>query len=616
MVSSDDIKTCKKSIYDFILACKNHLKIDHNDLFTISNIFSNETNDLILVVNAITKVIDLAPDIFKKVENVDEIKISDSRSKIIKEMVETERKYVNDLEILCQYKDQLLSNNIILQEDLYMLFPNLNDILDFQRRFLISLEINALVEPKFQRIGSIFIHAQPFFKSYEPWSIGQKAAIDFISSSSSKLKNNSLIIGNDLELQSFILKPVQRLCKYPLLLRELIKHTDPNLPNYHELTLAIEISKLTATDINENQRKAENIEILNKLYTKVIDWRGYNVNSFGELLFFDKIVVKDNSKTSDEREFQVYLFENIIIFFKEIFAVQKKNTISSVMKKSQSNILNSNSNSSSSLNNANNQEVLGLELKGRISIANIYNISTMTTHSLNISWSGLKDTGSFLMRFKNEEIKNNWEQCIRKLVSNLQEELASQQIGQLNSFSFSGSGNRRSNGISLNSNRSSSYLSRSNSDVTNPPSAVGSSNNSGSSNTGSGSAATSNGLPYTHSRQKSEIAMSRRLTQESIQFSKRSISENYKNSLPTDSVIVRLMFDQDLFTLMIPLEITVEEFLSRVDKKIKQCGGTMKGKVKYQDEDGDFIVIQSEDDWVLVKDMINNGEKVLNIWVT
>lgn len=588
VISSDDMKTCKKSIYDFILACKNYLNFDNSELFTISNVFSNETEDLIKIIKVITQVIDLAPSIFKNVDLTEEFKqaaaVTDSKSKVLKELVETERKYVNDLETLVTYKEQLLNFNIISSEDLYMLFPNLNDILDFQRRFLVSLEINNLIDPKYQRVGSVFIHAQSFFKSYEPWSIGQKAAIDFINTSSMKLKNNSLIIGNELELQSFLIKPVQRLCKYPLLLRELVKYTDPNTSNnYNELNLALEISKKIANDINENQRRVENVEVLKKLYDKVVDWKGYNVNSFGELLFFDKIVVKDNSKSSEEREFQVYLFENIIIFFKELLPQQKKSSIASLKKKSQTNLL----------SNVN-QEALGFELKGRISIANIYNISTVNPYLLNISWSGMKDTGSFLMKFKNEEIRTNWESCIRKLVANLQDDYNNSNTSTLNNLNLN---ERRSNGISMGSNRS-SYISRTNSESTTFQ-------------------ALSNNYQL-HSRQKSEIPISssKRSTQDSIQSTKRSISESYKNQLPNNSVIVKLMYEKDLFTLMTPLDISVDEFLSKIEKKIKQCGGVMKGKVKYQDEDGDFIVIQSDDDWSLVKEMMKEvGDKVLNVWV-
>lgn len=573
VISSDDLKTCKKSIYDFILACKTHLDFGQLELFTISDVFSTETNDLIKIISVINKVIDSCPSIFPPLELEDEIQKLESVPRILKELIETERKYIDDLQTLVKYKAQLLEYNIIPSDDLYMLFPNLDNILDYQRRVLISLEINGIVDQKYQRVGSIFIHAQSYFKLYEPWSIGQKAAIDFMNASPLMGSNPDLIIANDFELQSFILKPVQRLCKYPLLLKQLVKVTEPSAANYNELVTALEISKKIANDLNENQRRIENVEVLKKLYDMVVDWKGYNVHSFGELLFFDKVTVNDNSRASDERTFQVYLFENIIIFFKEIYAQQKKPTLN-LMKKSSSTLT------------VNAQELLGLELKGRISIANIYNINSVSPRQLNISWSGVKDTGSFLMKFKNEETRTNWENCIRKLVVNIQDEYQT-----TSNFSQMTVGDRRSNGVSLYSSARSSYLTRTNSDI-------------GQTNS-----------PFSHTRQKSEVQTSRRGTIDSLQ-SKRSISDPYKGSLPSNNVIVKLLYDKDIFTMMIPLDVPVTEFMNKIEKKIKQCGGAMTGKVKYQDEDGDFIVIASEDDWLMVKEMIREGgDKVLTVSV-
>jgi len=39
VVSSDELKICKKSIYDFISSCKIHLEFHDEELFTISDVF-------------------------------------------------------------------------------------------------------------------------------------------------------------------------------------------------------------------------------------------------------------------------------------------------------------------------------------------------------------------------------------------------------------------------------------------------------------------------------------------------------------------------------------------------------------------------------------------------
>lgn len=79
-----------------------------------------------------------------------------ARNNIIRELVETERKYVQDLEVMQashfvfsfipfltpsqRYSTALSQSNTIDQDTIHLLFPNLNKLLNFQRKFLIRLE--------------------------------------------------------------------------------------------------------------------------------------------------------------------------------------------------------------------------------------------------------------------------------------------------------------------------------------------------------------------------------------------------------------------------------------------------------------------------------------------
>lgn len=44
----------------------------------------------------------------------------------------------------------------------------------------------------------------------------------------------------DISLDGFLLTPVQRICKYPLQLAELLKYTPPGHPDRNQVTLALE----------------------------------------------------------------------------------------------------------------------------------------------------------------------------------------------------------------------------------------------------------------------------------------------------------------------------------------------------------------------------------------
>ena len=63
----------------------------------------------------------------------------DHRTRILNELLTTERKYIQDLQSLQFYQNDLFSKQI--QKDILMqIFSNLSELLDFQRRFLIAME--------------------------------------------------------------------------------------------------------------------------------------------------------------------------------------------------------------------------------------------------------------------------------------------------------------------------------------------------------------------------------------------------------------------------------------------------------------------------------------------
>lgn len=581
VVSSDDVKICKKSIYDFILGCKQHFAFTDEELFTISDIFSGTTGQLLKVLDVVNTLMNSAPEIFPSFAAVqEELRtecqyLSKQRNsvehyKIIKEFVATERKYVHDLEILDIYRQQLLDSNLITSEELYMLFPNLSDAIDFQRRFLVSLEINALVDATKQRIGALFLHSKYFFKLYEPWSIGQNAAIDFLSQHLEKMLRTDFIIRNKLELQSFLYKPVQRLCRYPLLLKELLQ-VSQDVTNTKELEVALDISKGIARSINENQRRTENHEVVKKLYSRVVNWKGYRIAKFGELLYFDKVFISTSNSSEPEREFEVYLFEKIIILFSEVTA--KKSTSLSLKKKQTNSGSSLTLNLSSSHSGSNSGSPLGgpeskLDLRGRIMIANLTQITPQNTHSLAITWESIKEQGNFILKFKNEETRDNWSSCLQTLVRNIRSE------------SF-----RTSNSGEISSYSSSAHYRTTHNSMTS--------------------------LNSYHHKHVSEVLPKHHTSSYENEY--RAISENYKNSIPKSSLLVRIAYKSDFYTILVDLSSNMEEVIGLIKRKLSHSGTVTK--IKYQDEDGDYVMLESEDDWSVAKDMLRQSEeRILNVW--
>uniref|UniRef100_A0A8C7KVY4 MCF.2 cell line derived transforming sequence n=1 Tax=Oncorhynchus kisutch TaxID=8019 RepID=A0A8C7KVY4_ONCKI len=151
---------------------------------------------------------------------------------IIKELIETERIYVEELlSVLLGYRAEMdnpaLSNLLpsALRSKKEVLFGNMPEIYKFHSRtFLQDLE-GCLETP--ERVGACFLRRKEKFQVYERYCQNkphsellwrQCSASLFFQECQKKLEHK-------LGLDSYLLKPVQRLTKYQLLLKELLKHS-------------------------------------------------------------------------------------------------------------------------------------------------------------------------------------------------------------------------------------------------------------------------------------------------------------------------------------------------------------------------------------------------------
>lgn len=142
------------------------------------------------------------------------------RDHIIKELVDTERKYVQDLENLHDLKKTLEQKGVVPGDVLHQIFLNINAILDFQRRFLIRVETTNSMPANNQRWGSPFVTFEDAFDIYTPFIANQRKAAQTANLVFDKIQAAEHPVAVDFNtLDGFLLKPMQRLVKYPLLLK-------------------------------------------------------------------------------------------------------------------------------------------------------------------------------------------------------------------------------------------------------------------------------------------------------------------------------------------------------------------------------------------------------------
>ncbi|XP_015789584.1 protein still life, isoform SIF type 1-like isoform X2 [Tetranychus urticae] len=195
--------------------------------------------------------------------------------KVIKELVDTEKTYVEHLNnLLDTYLEPMKQRSLVSIQDIALLFGNIQEIVTFQRAFLESLEESIKMEESFDSynqpsqfrnilfaIGNSFLLYADKFKLYSSFCASHSKASKILHPST-EAQNPALIEflhttsrgqhANSLE--SYLIKPIQRILKYPLLLSQLKSLTDVNSDEHKHLSQALKGMERVAEHINEMQR--------------------------------------------------------------------------------------------------------------------------------------------------------------------------------------------------------------------------------------------------------------------------------------------------------------------------------------------------------------------------
>uniref|UniRef100_A0A8C7UDA0 TIAM Rac1 associated GEF 2 n=1 Tax=Oncorhynchus mykiss TaxID=8022 RepID=A0A8C7UDA0_ONCMY len=200
--------------------------------------------------------------------------ISERLCKVIQELVDTEKSYVKDLGSLFDiYLTPLQSETFLSHDEMESLFGSLPEMLDFQRVFLHTLEERIASSPNFSSLetpeqfkklllslGGSFLYYADHFKLYSGFcanhikvqKVLERAKTDRAFKQFLEARNPTKQHSSTLE--SYLIKPVQRVLKYPLLLRQLVSLTDSESEEHSHLTEALRAMEKVASHINEMQK--------------------------------------------------------------------------------------------------------------------------------------------------------------------------------------------------------------------------------------------------------------------------------------------------------------------------------------------------------------------------
>uniref|UniRef100_A0A8K9WLD4 TIAM Rac1 associated GEF 1a n=1 Tax=Oncorhynchus mykiss TaxID=8022 RepID=A0A8K9WLD4_ONCMY len=275
---------------------------------------------------------------------------ADKLRKVISELVETERTYVKDLGCLIErYLTPLQKERFLTQDELDVLFGNLGEMLQFQVEFLKTLEDGTRLVANLDRLerveqfkkvlfslGGSFLYYADRFKIYSAFCASHtkvpkvlaKAKTDadfkaFLAERNPKQQHSST-------LESYLIKPIQRILKYPLLLRELYSLTDPDSEEHYHLNVAMKAMNKVASHINEMQKLHEEYgAVFDQLINETTaDRKEVSDLSMGDLLLHSTLVWINPPaslvKGKKDPELATFVFKTAVVFVYRDRSKQRK----------------------------------------------------------------------------------------------------------------------------------------------------------------------------------------------------------------------------------------------------------------------------------------------------
>ncbi|XP_032440701.1 pleckstrin homology domain-containing family G member 3 isoform X4 [Xiphophorus hellerii] len=237
--------------------------------------------------------------------------------RIVMEIIETERMYVRDLKIIVEdylahvIDESDLSNQPKLVCDL---FGNIEDIYEFNSELLQDLE-RCDNDPV--AIASCFVSKSEDFDIYTQYCTSYPESVEALTKCMNNIsvakffRDRQASLKHSLPLGSYLLKPVQRILKYHLLLQEIAKHFGPQKEGYDVVEEALYTMTWVAWYINDMKRKHEHAVRLQEVQSLLVNWKGPDLTTYGEL------VLEGTFKVPRARhERTLFLFDRMLLITK------------------------------------------------------------------------------------------------------------------------------------------------------------------------------------------------------------------------------------------------------------------------------------------------------------
>ncbi|KAM5319414.1 intersectin-2 isoform 2-T2 [Glossophaga mutica] len=196
------------------------------------------------------------------------------RQGYIHELIQTEERYVDDLQLVVEvFQKQMAESGSLTEGEMALIFVNWKELIMSNTKLLKALRVRKKTggeKMPVQMVGDILAaelsHMQAYIR-FCSCQLNGAALLQQKTDEDADFKEFLKKLASDprckgMPLSSFLLKPMQRITRYPLLIRSILENTPENHVDHSSLKLALERAEELCSQVNEGVREKENSDRL------------------------------------------------------------------------------------------------------------------------------------------------------------------------------------------------------------------------------------------------------------------------------------------------------------------------------------------------------------------
>uniref|UniRef100_A0A7N5P3K0 Intersectin 2 n=1 Tax=Ailuropoda melanoleuca TaxID=9646 RepID=A0A7N5P3K0_AILME len=196
------------------------------------------------------------------------------RQGYIHELIQTEERYVDDLQLVVEvFQKRMVESGFLTEGEMALIFVNWKELIMSNTKLLKALRVRKKTggeKMPVQMIGDILAAELSHMQAYIRFCSCQLNGATLLQQKTDEdtdFKDFLKKLASDprckgMPLSSFLLKPMQRITRYPLLIRSILENTLENHVDHSSLKLALERAEELCSQVNEGVREKENSDRL------------------------------------------------------------------------------------------------------------------------------------------------------------------------------------------------------------------------------------------------------------------------------------------------------------------------------------------------------------------